>query len=1520
MSEATRPPMSLASDPGGARPEGPPVEGRSGACVSVERSYSFDVDATDTMGRLSIVMTAPHVQSYGMVQRCVIVQKDEFGFGLTVSGDNPVFVQSVRKDGAAMRAGVQQGDRIIKVNGTLVTQSNHLEVVKLIKSGSYVALTLLGRPPGCPEPPPSLADARHDSLLSLVGSPGLSPDHNSSLLAGSRDSSSSSPGTNDEHRGVLRDGRPGLQRLLEQAKEERERLLEDPRSAEVPHLINEIRSIEARIQQLEQRLRRAGDGTQDFVDGFQENKSGAKLVRQHGEENAAGQPDLLSSLPENFMGKKLQDLEENSSLASGKGAARRAMSHDIHSTHSDIPVNHMIPPCSAPPTTIFPQHSIIGPEDEDFPSDSEQADNQAVFARLERVKERPAHMAVFLQYVVSQHDPAPLMLNLMADAVLHSKEPRKMFASFYMLFLDRHAPLKVTLADSIQSEFDEAKNREDVPEATLGEARESVLRVIEEQLQDYRSKSEMGLGSFYGENELMSLSGDQMEERMAAEQLCAKLMDIIGKMEEDRRNAMVTVITTYMQGVGVKMKWARPVPSLERPPSSTDKRLFNILPNKKKPVPKKEKDLMKENDKKRFSLFQDKWKRDRDKGSQFYFPAMPVPNPSDGRSSSLPKLPRLAGPSLDVYDLSTESSSPGMGAYPSITPSNSSSPRLLPRYPTVDESDLENGGVNPSMGRRSSEQLGATDGRTPKHRVSLEPPVEPSPIPMGDEDGGDSDSITSQTVSESENVSRQSMVSVPSEDDQSREPEELETPNWQHSVDPEVLKDLPVIEVKRQEVINELFHTEKKHVQNLKVLYEVFFSRLAPVLTNNETYQIFINLDEILPIHESLNEAMRKIREKSQVVAEIGDLMLARFDGEAGEVLKAATAKFCSLQSQALDIVRSKQKKDPRFQQLMMEAESKPKCRRLQLKDFMLTEMQRLTKYPLLLQNILKYTQVEHPDHKKLHKAGECCRRILNDVNETVRETENAQRLEDYQRRLDLSSLERSYNPLVTDFKNLDLTHKKMLYEGPLTWRVNKEKSIDLHVLLLEDLLVLLQKQDERLVLRCYSKTSAGTATDAKQTFSPVIKLGTVLVRPVATDKRAFFLITTSQLGPQIYELVAVTSKEMLIWQTQLEHAVEKEKQQEGTQNMTSFILLGPQGYKKPRASTSHEHKDSVATVVGKQGGDDVRPSSFTSLSDDILDVTAGKEESGDVAASGSLDAYSEPEEAQLMTRVPETMSRRSVAVELEEEPGAEKELAQAALRDVGLLRRMLVRHLRVVAGPRDDGDLERGLSLLQSQLSYSPHPTRSPHHSARGEEAVDGRRGEADEKEEEEEDAPAGGVSGTHDDWKGAGRGAGDAVHFSDEAQRLEQNGTGSAEGGTVPVIRREGNYFFLARPTGPQESSTDDDVAGGGGVEKHERLAESDEEGGGEAASASALYRSEEVSERLQTFPSSSSGSDHFSRYHDHTAVPVSLYQDELEPPSPRVVFSPLPVDDVFNTLESLTQKLKLLQAIEEKFNMNE
>ena len=39
----------------------------------------------------------PNFVGQNLIQRCVIVQRDDKGYGLTVTGDNPVYVQSVKE-------------------------------------------------------------------------------------------------------------------------------------------------------------------------------------------------------------------------------------------------------------------------------------------------------------------------------------------------------------------------------------------------------------------------------------------------------------------------------------------------------------------------------------------------------------------------------------------------------------------------------------------------------------------------------------------------------------------------------------------------------------------------------------------------------------------------------------------------------------------------------------------------------------------------------------------------------------------------------------------------------------------------------------------------------------------------------------------------------------------------------------------------------------------------------------------------------------------------------------------------------------------------------------------------------------------------------------------------------------------------------------------------------------------------------------------------------------------------------
>ncbi|KAF3839325.1 hypothetical protein F7725_018042 [Dissostichus mawsoni] len=350
---------------------------------------------------------------------------------------------------------------------------------------------------------------------------------------------------------------------------------------------------------------------------------------------------------------------------------------------------------------------------------------------------------------------------------------------------------------------------------------------------------------------------------------------------------------------------------------------------------------------------------------------------------------------------------------------------------------------------------------------------------------------------------------------------------------PEALSSLSKKETKRQEVINELFATEHAHVRMLSVLQMIFYRPLAreELLSHTELSAIFPSLDEIIDMHYNFLESLTKLRcqEDNFIVTHISTTVLNRFGGTEGEWFQKLTARFCSHQSWALYQIKSRQKKEPRFNSFIL----------------------RLTKYPLLLENIAKNTE-DLKEKERIQQSAECCRKILNHVNDEVKEMENLLNLKDYQRRLDTSGLKPS-NELYTEYKNIDLTQKTMLYEGLVTWKVTKEKAIEVQCVLLGDLLVLLQRQDDKMVLKCQSKSNVAVQ-EGKQMLSPIIKLDSVFLREVATDRKAFYVIFTWESGAQIYELVAQSIGERKMWTDVIKTAVDDLKKSGAPMRLTPAI------------------------------------------------------------------------------------------------------------------------------------------------------------------------------------------------------------------------------------------------------------------------------------------------------------------------------------------------------------------------------
>ncbi|KAJ8794209.1 hypothetical protein J1605_003355 [Eschrichtius robustus] len=1045
-------------------------------------------------------------ETTGLVQRCVIIQKDQHGFGFTVSGDRIVLVQSVRPGGAAMKAGVKEGDRIIKVNGTMVTNSSHLEVVKLIKSGAYVALTLLGSSPSSI----GVSGAQQDPVP--AGAPRVTP-----VIPPPPPPPPLPPPQRIT-------GPKPLQRICEVYSRNPGSLLEE-----------QIEGARRRVTQLQLKIQQETGGLVDILplygDTSQRSSEGRlSLDSQEGDSGLDSGTERFPSLGESLVNRNsvLSDPGLDSPRTSPVIMARVAQHHRRQGSDA------LVPPSSDQGVDQSPKPLIIGPE-EDYDPGYFNNESDIIFQDFEKLKSRPAHLGVFLRYIFSQADPSPLLFYLCAEVYQQTnpKDSRSLGKDIWNIFLEKNAPLRVKVPEMLQAEIDlRLRSGEDV-RTVLCEAQEAAMPEIQEQIHDYRTKRTLGLGSLYGENDLLDLDGDPLRERQVAEKQLAALGDILSKYEEDRSAPMDFALNTYMSHAGIRLREARPSNTAEKAQSAPDKdKWLPFFPKTKKQSSnaKKEKDALE--DKKRNPIL--KYIGKPKSSSQSIKPGnvrniiqhfennqqYDAPEPGTQRLStgSFPE---------DLLESDSSRSEIRLGRSESLKGreemKRSRKAENVPR--SRSDVDMDAAAEAARLHQSASSSASSLSTR------SLENPTPPFTPKMGRR------SIESPSLGFCTDALLPNLL----EDDLGQlsdlEPEP-DAQNWQHTVGKDVVAGLSQREIDRQEVINELFVTEASHLRTLRVLDLIFYQRMKKegLLPREELVRLFPNLPELVEIHNSWCEAMRKLREEGPIIKEVSDLMLARFDGPAREELQQVAAQFCSYQSIALELIKTRQRKESRFQLFMQEAESHPQCRRLQLRDLIISEMQRLTKSPHHLLSVPWVGGTS--EHEKLCRARDQCREILKYVNEAVKQTENQHRLEGYQKRLDTTSLERASNPLAAEFKSLDLTTRKMIHEGPLTWRISKDKTLDLHVLLLEDLLVLLQKQDEKLLLKCHSKTAVGSS-DSKQTFSPVLKLNAVLVRSVATDKRAFFIICTSELGPpQIYELVALTSSDKNTWMELLEEAV----------------------------------------------------------------------------------------------------------------------------------------------------------------------------------------------------------------------------------------------------------------------------------------------------------------------------------------------------------------------------------------------
>ncbi|XP_061784895.1 rho guanine nucleotide exchange factor 28-like isoform X2 [Nerophis lumbriciformis] len=386
-------------------------------------------------------------------------------------------------------------------------------------------------------------------------------------------------------------------------------------------------------------------------------------------------------------------------------------------------------------------------------------------------------------------------------------------------------------------------------------------------------------------------------------------------------------------------------------------------------------------------------------------------------------------------------------------------------------------------------------------------------------------------------ITSQDAVEAPLLSDLSADLLGLHTESWSLTVSPEFCRQHDRRTIKRQDVIYELMQTELHHIQTLTVMSEVFRRGMLEELQLDWdcVARIFPCLDSLLLFHRNLFGSLQECRQASTqlenqrnyLIHQIGDILLHQFSDENAEKMKQVYGDFCSHHMEAVNVFKELQQQNKKLQNFVKQQSNNSLVRRRGVPEFILLVTQRITKYPVLLERILHYTQEGSQEHADLSSALAQIRDIIAAVDLTVSKYEKCQELQEVLVRLENKSFAKLKNGKVIRKQELHSKHRELQNKGLLYWKTATGRLKDTLALLLTDVLVFLQEKDQRFVF---------AAVDQKP---PVIPLQKLIVREVANEERGMFLISASSAGPEMYEIHATTREERNAWMKHIRQAVE---------------------------------------------------------------------------------------------------------------------------------------------------------------------------------------------------------------------------------------------------------------------------------------------------------------------------------------------------------------------------------------------
>jgi hypothetical protein len=189
-------------------------------------------------------------------------------------------------------------------------------------------------------------------------------------------------------------------------------------------------------------------------------------------------------------------------------------------------------------------------------------------------------------------------------------------------------------------------------------------------------------------------------------------------------------------------------------------------------------------------------------------------------------------------------------------------------------------------------------------------------------------------------------------------------------------------------------YTERDFVKDLEYLRDFWMrplrsahnTNLSPIPEHRREKfirTVFSNCLEVLSVNGRFSEALNARQKESPIVQTVGDIFLQfapKFD---------PFIKYGANQLYGKYEFEKEKASNPAFAKFVEQTERLKESRKLELNGYLTKPTTRLARYPLLLDQVLKYTADDNPDKQDIPKAIALIRDFLSRVNTETGKSEN---------------------------------------------------------------------------------------------------------------------------------------------------------------------------------------------------------------------------------------------------------------------------------------------------------------------------------------------------------------------------------------------------------------------------------------------------------------------------------------------------------------------------------------------------